>query len=192
MELIGANLGMVMALRMAGRELGDCPNIEMKTMGGRKFWITSQEKQGWKLQTNKITKLSRILDENNRRKAWGNPVAMAEKFKRLLRQEFLEPGDVIGVARKISKTTRNFLYSFSRARRILPSRSSLLRISILTTVPWPKVFCWRTGGTIISIPPERPSRGPEAGSERTDTIFCLTIASILPSGARPTSQSPTR
>lgn len=100
MELIGANLGMVMALRMAGRELGDCPNIEMKTMGGRKFWVTNQEKQGWKLQTNKITKLSRILDENNRRKAWGNPAAMAEKFKRLLRQEFLEPGDVIGVARK--------------------------------------------------------------------------------------------
>ena len=55
-------------------ELGDCPN--------------------------KITKLSRILDDNNRRKAWGNPAAMAEKFKRLLRQEFLEPGDVIGVARK--------------------------------------------------------------------------------------------
>lgn len=192
MELIGTNLGMLMALRMAGRELGDCPNIEMKTMGGRKFWITSQEKQGWKLQTNKITKLSRILDDNNRRKAWGNPAAMAEKFKRLLRQEFLEPGDVIGVARKISKTTRNFLYSFSRARRILPSRSSLLRISILTTVPWPKVFCWRTGGTIISIPPGRPSRGPEAGSGRTDTIFCLTTASILPSGARPTSQSPTR
>lgn len=192
MELIGANLGMVMALRMAGRELGDCPNIEMKTMGGRKFWITSQEKQGWKLQTNKITKLSRILDDNNRRKAWGNPAAMAEKFKRLLRQEFLEPGDVIGVARKISKTTRNFLYSFSRVRRILPLRSSLLRISTLTTVPWPKVFCWRTGGTIISIPPGRPSRGPEAGSGRTDTIFFLTTASILPSGARPTSQSPTR
>ena len=59
-------------------ELGDCPN--------------------------KITKLSRILDDNNRRKAWGNPAAMAEKLKRLLRPEFLEPGDVIGVARKISKT----------------------------------------------------------------------------------------
>ena len=43
MELIGTNLGMLMALRMAGRELGDCPNIEMKTMGGRKFWITNQE-----------------------------------------------------------------------------------------------------------------------------------------------------
>ena len=100
MELIGTNLGMLMALRMTGRELGDCPNIEMKTMGGRKFWITNQEKQGWKLQTNKITKLSRILDDNNRRKAWGNPAAMAEKFKRLVRQEFLEPGDVIGVARK--------------------------------------------------------------------------------------------
>lgn len=70
MELIGTNLGVLMALRMTGRELGDCPNIEMKTMGGRKFWITNQEKQGWKLQTNKITKLSRILDDNNRRKAW--------------------------------------------------------------------------------------------------------------------------
>lgn len=43
MELIGTNLGMLMALRMAGRELGDCPNIEMKTMGGRKYFYSARE-----------------------------------------------------------------------------------------------------------------------------------------------------
>ena len=80
-------------------EIGDCPNIEFPTNGGKVFWKVLNEKNGWQLQCNYITGLSRILDENNIRKAWGSPVIMKEKFKRLTRQEFLEPGDVIGISR---------------------------------------------------------------------------------------------
>lgn len=81
-------------------EMGDCPNLEIPTAGGKVFWKDIKTSNGWRLQYNFITGLSRIIDENGVRKAWGTPVIMAEKFKRLTREEFLEPGDVIGIARK--------------------------------------------------------------------------------------------
>ena len=81
-------------------ELGDCPNIEFPTNGGGVLWKELNRKNGWRLQYNCLTGLSRILDENNIRKAWGSPAVMSEKFKRLTRKEFLEPGDVVGVLRK--------------------------------------------------------------------------------------------
>ena len=81
-------------------EVGDCPNIETSTLGGKVFWKCLNEKNGWKLQYNPIVKHARILDENDVRKAWGDRDVMAEKFKRLTRDEFLEPGDVVGVVRK--------------------------------------------------------------------------------------------
>lgn len=80
-------------------EIGDCPNIEIPTNGGGIFWSELREKKGWRLQQNDITGISRILDCDNVQKAWGSPVIMKEKFKRLTRKEFLKPGDVIGVAR---------------------------------------------------------------------------------------------
>lgn len=82
--------------------VGDCPNIEMKTMGGETFWNTLQTcPNGWRLQQHKHTKLCRILDEKNFRKAWGTQFAMEEKLKRLTRSDFLEVGDVIGIDRKL-------------------------------------------------------------------------------------------
>lgn len=81
-------------------ELGDCPNLEFPTNGGNLLWRDVKCKNGWRLQTNYLTGLSRILDNADVRKAWGSPVVMEEKFKRLTRSEFLEPGDVIGVVRK--------------------------------------------------------------------------------------------
>lgn len=81
-------------------EIGDCPNVELPTSGGKVFWKDINIINGWRLQYNCITGLSRIIDKNDVRKAWGNPVIMAEKFKRLTRKDFLEPGDVIGIARK--------------------------------------------------------------------------------------------
>lgn len=81
-------------------EIGDCPNVEFPTVGGKLFWKDKRNVNGWKLQYNYLTGLSRIIDENNIRKAWGSPNIMEEKFKRLTRKEFLEPGDVIGVSRK--------------------------------------------------------------------------------------------
>ena len=69
-------------------EMGDCPNLEIPTRGGKVFWKDIKEINGWRLQYNFITGLSRIVDESNIRKAWGTPVIMAEKFKRLTRKEF--------------------------------------------------------------------------------------------------------
>ena len=80
-------------------EMGDCPNIEMHVIT-QISWKDIDRKKGWRLQKNFITGHARILDENNIRKAWGNPIVMKEKFKRLTRDKFLEPGDVIGIARK--------------------------------------------------------------------------------------------
>lgn len=80
-------------------EIGDCPNVEFPTVGGKLFWKDERVLNGWKLQYNYLTGLFRIIDENNIRKAWGSPNVMEEKFKRLTRGEFLEPGDVIGVSR---------------------------------------------------------------------------------------------
>lgn len=81
-------------------ELGDCPNLEFPTNGGNWLWRDVKCKNGWRLQTNYLTGLSRILDNADVRKAWGSPVVMEEKFRRLIRSEFLEPGDVVGVVRK--------------------------------------------------------------------------------------------
>ena len=82
-------------------QLGDCPNVETKTMNKKKMWITINERNGWELQKNKLTHHVRILDSNNIRKAWGTLSVMQDKFERLTREEFLVHGDVIGVSRKI-------------------------------------------------------------------------------------------
>lgn len=81
-------------------ELGDCPNLEFKTAGGKFFWDTVNRKNGFKLQVHSLTGHARILDKNDIRKAWGSRIAMKEKFKRLTRYKFLEKGDVIGISRR--------------------------------------------------------------------------------------------
>lgn len=79
--------------------LGDMPNIPMKTMGGHVFWKTKKTKKGYKLQVNYITGHARILDSGDTRVAWGDEETMTDKFDRITREEFLSPGDVIGVSR---------------------------------------------------------------------------------------------
>ena len=56
------------------------PNIPLKTMGGKVFWLTLKEFNGWKLQRNSFTQHYRILDSNNTRQAWGNEKAMERLF----------------------------------------------------------------------------------------------------------------
>ena len=50
----------------------------MKTMGGEIFWNTISEINGFKLQQNTITHYARILDDENRRLAWGTMAGMNE------------------------------------------------------------------------------------------------------------------
>ncbi|MBE5871055.1 MAG: phosphatidylcholine--retinol O-acyltransferase [Lachnospiraceae bacterium] len=87
-------------LRLQLPELADCPNRERTVSDGHYFWEDVEEKNGWRLQQNLITGLSRILDEHNIRKAWGSAGVMKEKFRRLTRKEFPEKGDVLGITRE--------------------------------------------------------------------------------------------
>lgn len=48
------------------------PNIDIATMGGKVFWKSLKEIEGWKLQQNKTTGHLRILNPSNIRKAWGS------------------------------------------------------------------------------------------------------------------------
>ena len=56
------------------------PNIPLKTMGGKAFWLTLEEFNAWKLQRNSFTQHYRILDSNDIRQAWGNKKAMLRLF----------------------------------------------------------------------------------------------------------------
>ena len=46
-------------------------NVESPTLGGKRWWDTLCEVEGWKLQKNKFFKQIRILDPQNFRRAWG-------------------------------------------------------------------------------------------------------------------------
>jgi len=63
--------------------IGTMPNIDFPTMGGTVFWENLAESNGWKLQKNKFTNHSRLLDPSNTRKAWGSEQAMLDALKRL-------------------------------------------------------------------------------------------------------------
>ncbi|RKQ11291.1 hypothetical protein [Ureibacillus endophyticus] len=46
------------------------PNIPCQTFGGKYFWDTLTNSNGWKLQQNRFTQHYRILDPSNIRQAW--------------------------------------------------------------------------------------------------------------------------
>ena len=45
--------------------IGDCPNVEKVTGGGKVFWEDTYVITGWRLQVNRLTHFARILDGNN-------------------------------------------------------------------------------------------------------------------------------
>ena len=62
-----AIIGLVTTLK----QFGTLPNIPFPTLGGKVFWNTLAEKNGWKVQKNMITGHCRVLDPSNVRMAWG-------------------------------------------------------------------------------------------------------------------------
>ncbi|MEZ7892788.1 MAG: hypothetical protein QMC67_13680 [Candidatus Wallbacteria bacterium] len=60
--------------------IGDMPNIQTQTMGGKVFWTTLAEKSGYKLQKNTFTGHCRILNECDERIAWGSEFEMRRQF----------------------------------------------------------------------------------------------------------------
>jgi hypothetical protein len=58
------------------------PNIPMPTMGGKTFWTTLCEYNGWKIQQNMFTKHCRILNSDDVRIAWGTKNGMISALKK--------------------------------------------------------------------------------------------------------------
>ncbi len=63
-------------------------NIKFPTMGGEVFWDNLAERDGWKIQQNKLTEHVRILDAGNNRVAWGD---LDELTKLLSESDVLKP-----------------------------------------------------------------------------------------------------
>lgn len=75
-------------------------NINMPTMGGKYFWNELLNESGYKLQQHSIEGHCRILDDKNKRIAWGNETQMKAKFRELTEPDrHAEYGDIIGVHR---------------------------------------------------------------------------------------------
>lgn len=64
--------------------LGDMPNINFSTKGGKVFWNDLASYNGWRIQQNTLFKNCRILDPNNVRRAWGGMAAMEKIFEKLV------------------------------------------------------------------------------------------------------------
>lgn len=80
-------------------KIGDCSNREKTVDVNSKLWKTIAEVEDFTLQKNIISNRARIVDDEGVQRANGSCFAMCEKLKRLTAEEFLVPGDVIGVSR---------------------------------------------------------------------------------------------
>ena len=69
------------------KKKGTLPNIKFPTLGGKVFWDTIAERNGLKVQKNKITGHCRILDSDNFRLAWGgSEEALLAELQKLANQ----------------------------------------------------------------------------------------------------------
>ena len=66
---------------------GDMPNLQMPTAGGHVFWDTLIDTGKYRLQMNKFSKHTRILNKYDERIAWGSYSAMVKKLERILEDE---------------------------------------------------------------------------------------------------------
>lgn len=76
-------------------------NKIIPTMGGHYWWNTLDKNNNYKLQKHKIVDLYRVIDSENFLVICGKKNEITFKFYRLISDEFLMPGDVIGVNRGI-------------------------------------------------------------------------------------------
>ena len=67
------------------------PNVDFPTAGGKVFWDTLAERDGWRIQQNKLTCHIRILNSHDVRKAWGTPKQLLRPIlEHIQEQEALE------------------------------------------------------------------------------------------------------
>lgn len=81
--------------------VGDFTNLETYANADSIFWRTIDQRGGLTLQVDWSGKNARIIDSSNTQKANGSLNTMREKMKRLLAEDFLKAGDVIGVSRGV-------------------------------------------------------------------------------------------
>ena len=79
--------------------VGDCSNLERKVNSKSILWKTVIQRGGLTLQKDCLTNKARIVDERGIQKANGSILTMREKMDRMLSDDFLKAGDVIGVSR---------------------------------------------------------------------------------------------
>lgn len=63
--------------------LGEMPNVDTSTWGGKVFWKEVASCNGWRIQQNKFTHHCRILDPSDTRRSWGSESAMKKALARL-------------------------------------------------------------------------------------------------------------
>lgn len=80
-------------------KVGDCSNMERKVNSNSAFWKNVVRRGGWILQKDCFSDKARIVDDNGIQKGNGSMSAMQEKMERLLSDDFLRAGDIIGVSR---------------------------------------------------------------------------------------------
>ena len=74
------------------------PNLPFPTMGGRQLWADVNWYAGWRVQQNVWTGHCRLLDPENRRRAWGRRPAVEDAL--FQQQELLAMFDVMGELRE--------------------------------------------------------------------------------------------
>ena len=90
--LIGAGLACHSPRVLAGWEatVGPAPNLVLPTLGGSQWWADVRWRGGWRVQRHAWTGHHRLLDESNRRRAWGTLEHCAHSLE--LSAEGEEPG----------------------------------------------------------------------------------------------------
>lgn len=79
--------------------IGDCANIEHRVKPKSALWQDIIKRKGWVVQKERLGNRARIIDDKCIQRGNGSLSTMIEKMERLLSDEFLRVGDIVGVSR---------------------------------------------------------------------------------------------
>ena len=82
----------------------------MKTFGGRQFWGDLHYFHGWRIQQNVYTKHCRLLDDSDKRHAWGTFDVCLEKLKQIRQEQNLPEmnGKAVILVHGIGRSSKSF------------------------------------------------------------------------------------
>jgi pimeloyl-ACP methyl ester carboxylesterase len=67
------------------------PNVVLPTLGGKQFWADELFFHQWRIQRNAVTGHYRLLDDHDRRQAWGTYEQCRAKLQEIRRERHLSP-----------------------------------------------------------------------------------------------------